>query len=115
MQRREIKAYLLEIVQACDAIARFCSGKDLLKYQQDDLLRSAIERQLFIVGEAVNQIRHIEPVEVHTLGDVQGIVTVRNILAHVYFGVRHEVVWDIATKDAPKLRTAAQQWLDTLG
>jgi len=45
-------AYLADSVDACNAIERYLGGADLPAYQANDLLRSAVERQLILVGEA---------------------------------------------------------------
>ena len=115
MPRREAKAYLEDVVEACDAVARYVVGMEYEGYLQDDRTRNAVERCLFVMGEAVNQLRHMEPLEVHTLGDVQGIIDVRNILAHSYFAVKHDLAWDMVVDDVPRLRAAARRWLDLFG
>ena len=52
MQRDE-RAYLNDIVEACAAIESALSGLDLAAYRADRLVRSAVEREFIIVGEAV--------------------------------------------------------------
>lgn len=112
MPQRDANAFLLDVVSACDAVAEFIRGADVGAYATDLKLRSAVERQLLIAGEAVNNIRRLDPMLAGTLGDVKGIVDFRNILIHGYFHVKHEVVWAIASTDAPRLRAAAHAALD---
>src|SRR5215510_3576460 len=107
MPQRDANAFPLDIVTACDAIAKFVDGVDLAGYASDLKLRSAVERQLQIAGEAVNNLRRLDPLLAGTLGDVMGIIDFRNILIHGYYLVNHEVVWGIATRDAPHLRAVA--------
>ncbi len=111
--RRDTRAYLWDIVEACDAVTRYIAGVDFARYSSDRQLRSAVEREVFIIGEAVNSIRKEEPLAVHVLGDVAGIIEVRNILGHVYFNVKHDKMWSVATKHVPRLSAAARQWHDT--
>lgn len=112
MPQRDANAFLLDVVAACDAVSQFIKDADMASYASDLLLRSAVERQLLIAGEAVNHIRRLDPMLAGTLGDVKGIVDFRNILIHGYFHVNHEVVWAIASTDTPRLRAAAFAALD---
>ncbi len=51
----EAKKRLLDVVNACEAIAEFVADKDFSAYENDRLLRSAVERQFEIIGEALNK------------------------------------------------------------
>lgn len=55
MPRRSRETYLWDIADSCRAIVEFVEGRDLPDYMQDRMLRRAVERELSIVGEAVNQ------------------------------------------------------------
>ena len=57
----EIKKYLYDMQQASQSLMAFLAGKGLDDYLQDELLRSATERKLMIIGEALNQLLRIEP------------------------------------------------------
>ena len=52
----EARKYLFDIQQAVARIARFCDNKNFAGYQGDELLRSAVERQFEIMGEALTQL-----------------------------------------------------------
>jgi uncharacterized protein with HEPN domain len=52
------KKYLSDIVMAIDLIEEFTSDiTDFIRYDSDRKTQSAVERQLAIIGEALNQIR----------------------------------------------------------
>lgn len=56
--RLEIRKFLYDVQQACELLGQFTEGKSLTDYLSDPLLRSAVERQLMIVGEALYQAFH---------------------------------------------------------
>jgi uncharacterized protein with HEPN domain len=49
---RDPRAWLLDIIGACDLLAEFTAGKTFEDYASNAMLRSAVERQLEIIGEA---------------------------------------------------------------
>lgn len=48
----EAEKYLYDISQAANLIDQFTTGKDFASYEGDAMVRSAVERQFEIVGEA---------------------------------------------------------------
>ena len=102
--QRDPKAYLWDAHEAIDAVLEFTSGRNLEDFQQDVMLRSAVERQLEIVGEALNQLdRHNHDVA-NRIPDLPQIVGFRNILIHGYATVDPERVWLIIQQSLPGLR-----------
>jgi hypothetical protein len=53
--RRDLRAYLWDIEQAAGNIQDFTQGKQLSDYQQDAMLRAAVERCFERMGEALSQ------------------------------------------------------------
>ena len=91
----EARKYLFDIKQAADLIAAFSGGKSFADYGQDAMLRSAIERQFEIVGEAVSQLARLDPVLAGRLTEYRRIIAFRNILIHGYADLDQRLVWDI--------------------
>lgn len=92
--RLEAKKYLYDIQQAVRRISDFASGKRLEDYQGNAMLRSAVERQLEIIGEALAQLARLDEELVARISEHRRIVAFRNILIHGYADVDDRLVWD---------------------
>ena len=93
---------------------RFVEGKTLQDYLADDLLRSGVERQLGIIGEAASQaLRRFPDIE-GKISDLQKIIAFKNRLIHGYVEISDEVVWAIATDDVPGLLGEVEEMLADL-
>ncbi|MDP5140038.1 MAG: DUF86 domain-containing protein [Spirosomaceae bacterium] len=101
------KKYLLDILQAIELIESFSLEiTDFYKYQKDFKTKSAVERQLGIVGEAVNKFRKIE--QKVELTHAKQIVDFRNRLIHSYDNVDDTIIWVIIKRHLPTLRDEIQ-------
>ena len=100
-----VRKRLLDAVGACDAITEFLAGKVFAAYETDRLLRSAVERQFEIVGEAIGRAAHEEEALFSRLPELRKIVGLRNRLIHGYDSVDDEILWDIVQTKLPALRT----------
>lgn len=102
----DAKAYLADIRVATDRIAAFTSGKSFEDYQADDLLRSAVERQFEIVGEALRKLADLDPPLAARIPEYRRIIAFRNVLVHGYASVDNWLVWGIVENKLPDLRAA---------
>lgn len=115
MPSRDPRAFLADIIAAADAIASMTQGVDVAGYAANFEKRSAVERQLIIVGEAVLQIRRLRADWIQRLTAPERIIAFRNIMVHGYHHVLHDVVWDVVTHHLPTLRAEAQSLLTESG
>jgi uncharacterized protein with HEPN domain len=81
----------------------------------DVKLRSAIERQLEIVGEALNNLSREAPERVSRIPDAGPAIAIRNVLIHVYRNIDNDAVWQTIQVDLPRLRLEAAALLSELG
>jgi len=91
------KKYLSDILQAIELIEAFTS--DISKfddYISDLKTQSAVERQLGIIGEAVNKFEKIFPDS--ALINARKIVGFRNRLIHAYDAIDPSIIWVIIKK-----------------
>ena len=105
---RSSLAYMADVLDACDAIADFLRGVDLAAYRATPLARSAVERQLIIIGGAVGSLLRLDPALSDRVSHARRIVDFRNQLAHHYAAIDDAVVWDTATTEVPILRQECQ-------
>jgi len=82
--QRDPRAYLWDICDSADAVAAFVTGRTEQDYRSDRRLRSAVERQFEIIGEALNQPSRIAPDLARSIPDLPRIVAFRNLLIHGY-------------------------------
>jgi uncharacterized protein with HEPN domain len=95
--------YLWDMQQAASLIVQFTTGRDLEAYQADIMLRSAVERQFEIIGEALAQLSRLDPSLAARITDHHGIIGFRNILIHGYAIIKDERVWQAIETNLPIL------------
>ena len=100
---RDYKLYLDDILEAVTKIERYTRGMSFEKLKKDSLVLDGIARNLEIIGEAAKNIPGAIK-EKHSDIEWKKIVGLRDILAHEYFGIDLEVVWDIVKNKLPILK-----------
>ena len=111
----EARKHLWDARKATDAVIRFTQGKTFDDYLADDLLRSAVERQLQNVGEAIAQLAKVNAQMADRVPGFREIVAFRNILVHGYALLDNRLVWRAVGEDVPKLRAAIERLLAEAG
>ena len=103
--------YLSDIIQAIELIEDFTKSiTSYSDYVNDLKTQSAVERQLGIIGEAVNKLNTLDPDE--SLENTQKIVGFRNRLIHAYDAVDPSMVWAILKKHLGPLKDEAKSKTD---
>ena len=101
---RDERAYLADILESCDAIKSAVRNLDLAAYQDYRLVRSSVEREFIIIGEAMAALLRIAPATFEAITRARRIVDFRNQLTHEYPTVDDALVWAIVETDVPVLR-----------
>jgi len=109
--RLESKKYLYDIATAAGSAIEFVAGKNFPDYISDLVLRSAVERQPEIVGEALAQLARIDPSTASQVSDHKRIIAFRNILIHGYAEIDHRIVWNVLQQNLPVVWHEAQALL----
>lgn len=100
------KKYLVDIMLSIELIDDFfdnCSS--FIDYKSDLKTKSAVERQLIIIGEVINKIKKIDDLE---LSHSKEIINFRNRLVHAYDSIDDAIVWAIKHNHLPKLKTEVE-------
>lgn len=108
-------ALLWDVRRAGRLIADFTAARSWNDYSNDPMLRSAVERQFQIVGEALNRLSRVDGQTAERIPELARIVAFRNILVHAYTDIDDAVVWRAATSRVPQLVRVIEGLLETRG
>lgn len=102
---RKIQKYLLDIDSVIEELEQIINHhqRDFNDFQQNFISVRAVERDLMIIGEAINKIVQLNP-EIQISGARQ-IIGLRNLIVHAYDSIEPSVLWRILVKDVPVLKT----------
>lgn len=111
MDNRHLKAHLYDISTAIDEVQSFFElvPRRFDEYSKNLMLRRAIERNISIIGEAVNKILKDNP-EIE-ISNARAIIATRNRVIHDYAAVTDDVMWKIVINDLPKLKDEVDKFL----
>ena len=97
-----------DILRAVEEMESFCHAKTFHDFQKDRGLQLIVERELEIIGEALARLRRDHPNLADRIGDMDKIIGLRNVLAHGYDVLEHEILWDIVENKIAILRRDIQ-------
>lgn len=105
MDERILK-WLYDIKLAIDEIDSFFhdNPKDFFQYQQNIILKRAVERNLEIIGEAIDRIIKKDETFTEKISEARAIVGLRNQVIHAYDNISDENIWSILINHLPKLK-----------
>jgi uncharacterized protein with HEPN domain len=107
---RHEKLYLIDIVEAAQAIERFITGEDFEDFEQNEMMNSAVLQKLMVIGEAAARL----PKDfTQRFSEVPwlDIIGFRNIAVHEYFAIRWDIVWVAASEEVPVLKEQIEKIL----
>ena len=108
---KEVQTWLEDIKQSIDEIEEFLPKKrNFFEFQKDLKTRKAIERNIEIIGEAVNRILKSNP-DIK-INNARKIVDTRNRIIHGYDIVSEDIIWAIVSNDLKKLQEEINQLLE---
>ena len=114
MSNRTDGVYIQDMLESIAAIESFVAGLDYGAFVDDRKTYSATLRELEVIGEAASRVSDNVKV-LHPEIDWRTIKDFRNILAHEYFGINAEIVWDVVVNKLPGLRGLLEVVLKSIG
>jgi uncharacterized protein with HEPN domain len=108
---RDEMMYLQDIAQSCEKILRFCAGLTQLDLVQDEKTYDAVVRNLEIIGEAAKRIGEDIRKQLPDI-DWRKAAGLRDMLAHAYFGIDNDILWDIIQNKVPQLAKVTGNFLN---
>jgi uncharacterized protein with HEPN domain len=115
MPPHKASAPLFDIVHAANGVAMFMDGKTPDDLTNDLMLRMATERQLEIIGEALNRLHKVAPDVAERITDYPRIIGLRNVLIHGYDTIKLDLIWTIVQQHLPILKREVQNLMDEIG
>lgn len=110
MSRDEI-IYLKDIVQSCEKILRFTQGLTQADLIREEKTYDAVVRNLEIVGEAAKHISDELRKQLPSI-EWRKVAGLRDMLAHAYFGIDNDILWDVVQNKVPQLAKAINEFLN---
>jgi uncharacterized protein with HEPN domain len=100
--QEEIKVWLEDIEKAITEINDFLpTPRSFREFEKDVKTKRAVERNIEIIGEAMNRILKVDP-DI-AISDSRKIVDTRNRIIHGYDSVSDDVIWLISVRYLPIL------------
>jgi len=108
----KIQKYLYDIITSINSIYEYLGEeRDFNIYQENKLLRRAVERELEIIGEASNRILKID--DEFPIDNARKIVDLRNWVIHGYDKVDDVIIWGILSNHLPKLKDQVEKLMNS--
>ncbi len=100
--------YLLDIEDAIKRILEYTAGMNWDEYLQDYKTQDAVVRNLEVIGEATKDLSD-NLTNQHPGIPWRDMAGTHDRLTHHYFGINHEIVWQIIEHDLPELKNQIEQ------
>jgi uncharacterized protein with HEPN domain len=101
--KKDPMLFLIHVSTSIDKVETFLRGVTREKFFKDELRKSAVTRELEVIGEAVKNL----PMDFYVKYphvEWKDIAGTRDKIVHHYFGVDFDIIWNIAKKDLPLLK-----------
>ncbi len=99
----EVRKFLFDIQESIDSIEKYLGeSRDFTVYKSNKMLRRAIEREIEIIGEAMNRIDQLDSTIL--ISSKKRIIGMRNRVIHGYDRIDDEIIWGTIIRHLPLLK-----------
>ena len=108
---RDWTFFLEDIQESCSRVLRYTQDMTFEQFRADDKTYDAVVRNLEIIGEAAKGL----PDDVRAMmPDIEWskATGLRNIVAHAYFGINDEILWDVVQNKVPPMKAAVDGFME---
>ncbi len=111
--KRDYRLYIDDVLEAVERIEKYVQGLTFDEFAKDNKTIDAVIRNFEIIGEAT---KHIPDKVTKAYPDVpwKEMAGMRDKLAHEYFGVVLEIVWETIKERFPILKTTIKEILEKI-
>lgn len=111
--KRDVRLYLQDMWESILAIEEYTGALAEEDFYSNRQVQDAIVRRLEIIGEAV---KNIDENFKNKYSDIpwKKIAGMRDVIAHEYFGVKLERIWEVVKTDVPDLKKRIMKIKETL-
>lgn len=99
--------YLDDLIDSAEKIGRFVASHTVESFARDEAIFDAVLFNLQVIGEAVKKLPS-SAVAAIPEADITGPARLRDLIAHHYFAVDAEIIWEVATVHVPRLLIQAR-------
>jgi len=105
---RDWLLYLDDLIDSAEKLHRFVKGRAFERFASDEMLFDAVLFNLEVIGEAVKKLPEEAKATIPE-ADWSGPARMRDLIAHHYFAVDPQIVWEAATQHVPRVLSHAKQ------
>ena len=109
--KRNYRLYIQDISDCIRKIEQFVGEMSFEEFVKDDKTSSAIVRKLEIMGEATKNIPETIREKYRDIPWVD-MAKMRDKIAHFYFGIDYEIIWEVIKNELPKIKPMIEKILD---
>ena len=112
--KHDPRAFLSDVIEAGQAIQQAVAGINLDDYRNSRLIRSSVELEFTIIGEALNQLSQRDEERFSQIGQAPQIISFRNKITHEFAIINDRLVWGVIQDNLPALLKQCAQLLNDL-